>query len=166
MYQRHIFKKLIVDNYMVRTHVLCCTQNKLFKNVNITSYNVQHTNSRNLNVQATIENIVKTQTGIFKGISESIPVSYCQDFIVKVHAITGLPWWASIIFTTIVLRSSITLPLAIYQNYILAKVNNLSTEINHIVKELKKETTIAMKNYNWTEKYARAVYNRSVSLIL
>jgi hypothetical protein len=33
-----------------------------------------------------------------------------------------------------------------------------------IVKELKKETVVAIKKFNWTEKQARVVYNRSVSI--
>jgi hypothetical protein len=34
-----------------------------------------------------------------------------------------------------------------------------------IVKELKKETAVAMKKFNWTENQARKIYNRSVSIM-
>ncbi|KAJ9578456.1 hypothetical protein L9F63_005326 [Diploptera punctata] len=70
---------------------------------------------------------------------------------------------ATIILTTVFVRSVITLPLAVYQNYILAKVENLQlVEMPEIVKELKRETAIAMKQFNWTEKEARMIYNRSL----
>ena len=35
-----------------------------------------------------------------------------------------------------------------------------------IVKELKKETAVAIKQFNWTEDQARKMYNHSVSLML
>lgn len=128
--------------------------------LNITSHNFDQKNYFSL--KDTIESIVKTQAGIIKSISESTPVSYVQDFVVNFHSFTGLPWWASLICMTIFLRSCITFPFAIHQNYIMAKIENLKLEMPALVEELKKETTIAVKKFGWTEQQAKAVYYRSV----
>lgn len=119
---------------------------------------------RNFSLQSTIESVVKTQSGIFKSISESVPVSYAQEFVLNIHSYTGLPWWASIIITTVVLRTFVTVPLALYQNYILARVENLGQEMPEIVKELKKEMAIAIRKFNWDERTAKIMFTRSVCI--
>nr|BAM18311.1 cytochrome oxidase biogenesis protein [Papilio xuthus] len=55
-----------------------------------------------------------------------------------------------------------TLPLTVYQNYILAKVENISLELKDLVNELKKETAIARKAYNLTDKQTVILYKRSL----
>lgn len=122
--------------------------------------------NRHFSVQSSIESLAKTQTGIFKTLSESTPVEYMQKFLIAFHDTSGLPWWATIICTAVLLRTTVTLPLAVYQYYILAKLENLRLEMPAIVEELKKETAMAIKLYNWDEKMARITFNRSVSEIL
>jgi inner membrane protein COX18 len=117
---------------------------------------------RNFSFQSTIDSIAKSQTGIFKTLSESTPVEYCQNFLLTIHDTTGLPWWATVICTTVMLRSCVTVPLAIYQSYIVAKLENVKLEMDEIAKELKKETSIAVKMYNWDERTARIAFKRSI----
>ncbi|KAK3860312.1 hypothetical protein Pcinc_033627 [Petrolisthes cinctipes] len=81
------------------------------------------------------------------------------------HNYTHLPWWASIILSTILMRGLLTFPLAVFQQYIMAKVENLKPEMEELVKELKKEMAVAIKKYNWDLKYARNVYSRSAQKI-
>lgn len=126
-------------------------------------YNV-YSGSRPFSLQSSIESLIRTQTGIFKSISESAPVDLFQTCMVTIHDTAGLPWWATIICTTIALRTIITLPLAMYQNYILAKFENLHLEMPDIVKELRKETAVAIKMFNWDDKTAKLHYNRAVSI--
>lgn len=57
----------------------------------------------------------ETVTTIWKSISNSTPVAYLQDGLVILHDSTGLPWWATIILSTVALRSIVTLPFTIYQ---------------------------------------------------
>lgn len=66
---------------------------------------------------STIDTIVETKTtsGIFKIISESTPVKITQDSLLWMHDYTGLPWWSIIVLTTIMMRATITVPLALYQ---------------------------------------------------
>lgn len=100
---------------------------------------------------------------IYQSISESIPIAYLQQTLVYVHDSSGLPWWASIILSTILFRSLVTLPLIIYQYKIVARLQNLKFEMSAIVNELKKEATLAMKQLKLTEEQTRLLYNRSVS---
>ena len=44
-----------------------------------------------------------------------------ESFLQEVHNFTHLPWWAVILLSTGILRSVITLPLAVHQNKIIAK---------------------------------------------
>lgn len=135
---------------------LCSVSGALFK---AHSFNER---KRNFSLQSSVESIIKTQTGIFRTISESTPVEYLQNFVVSVHDISGLPWWATVMCTTVLLRSSVTVPLAIYQNYILGKVHHIQLELGELVKELRKEVAIAVKQYKWDEKTARYHFKRSV----
>ncbi len=95
-------------------------------------------------------------------ISNSTPVAYFQQGLVNLHDITGLPWWATIILSTILLRSCITVPLTIYQNKIVARIELISMEMPDIVKQLKIEASQAKHLYNWTDKQTSNVFQRSV----
>lgn len=120
-------------------------------------------NRRNYSLQTSVESAVKTQSGIFQSISESAVVQCAQKVLLNFHETTGLPWWATIICTTVAMRTTVTVPLAIYQQYILAKVENLNLEMPGVAKELKKEVAIAVKMYGWDERTAKIHYRRSVS---
>lgn len=54
-------------------------------------------------------------TGIFRTLSESVPVKIAQDSLLWMHDYTGLPWWSVIVLTTIVMRTTVTVPLSLYQ---------------------------------------------------
>ncbi|XP_030751424.1 cytochrome c oxidase assembly protein COX18, mitochondrial [Sitophilus oryzae] len=128
----------------------------------LTFHGLNLSQKRSYSVQSSIESFAQTQSGIFKLLSESPPVEYCQKFLLSIHDITGLPWWASIICSTVLVRTTITLPLAVYQQYILAKLENLKLELPDLVKELKKETAIAVRLYGWDEPTARRAYYKSL----
>jgi hypothetical protein len=53
--------------------------------------------------------------GIFKTLSESMPVKVAQDSLMWFHDSTGLPWWSVIILGTIMMRTMVILPLSLYQ---------------------------------------------------
>ncbi|XP_018785475.1 PREDICTED: mitochondrial inner membrane protein COX18 [Bactrocera latifrons] len=101
-------------------------------------------------------------TGIWHTLSQSTPVAYIQDTLTTIHDYSGLTWWSSIVVSTILFRTVITLPLAIYQHKIMARLELLALEMPPIVAGLKKEAAVAMKKFNWTEKQTRLVYNRSL----
>lgn len=85
-----------------------------------TYYGSQYYNSKRYLSNVSIDSIAKDQvqmqfSGIFKAISESAPVKITQDSLLLVHDYTGLPWWSVIILTTIMMRTTVTLPLFLYQ---------------------------------------------------
>ncbi|KAI8436888.1 hypothetical protein MSG28_010330 [Choristoneura fumiferana] len=108
------------------------------------------------------EGFVQWQGQTYASISNSSLVHLMQDGLLYVHDTTGLPWWATIITSTVLLRSFMTLPLTIYTNLILAKVENISLELKDLVEELKRETAMAKKMYKLTNKQAIILYKRSL----
>lgn len=99
----------------------------------------------------------------YQSVSSSTPVAYMQQGLVEIHDFSGLPWWASIIATTFLFRTIVTLPLAIYQHKIAARLEKISLEMPPIIEELKKEAAMAMRKFKWTEAQTKVVYQRSVS---
>nr|XP_024215608.1 cytochrome c oxidase assembly protein COX18, mitochondrial isoform X2 [Halyomorpha halys] len=103
-----------------------------------------------------------------------IQQNYCLDMvispereiyqrIISVHDTTGLPWWGTVIFTTIMLRALITLPLAAYQASIVAKIENISVlEMPDVAKELQRETTLKARQLKWTAPKANMYYKRNL----
>lgn len=68
--------------------------------------------------------------GWYEALATSAPVRGAEDVLLAAHGATGLPWWASILLTTVALRGAVTLPLAAYQHYILAKLGGKSETRN------------------------------------
>lgn len=52
-------------------------------------------------------------------------IHLAEGFFQTVHHYSHLPWWAVIAFSTIILRSLVTLPFAVHQNKIIAKMELL-----------------------------------------
>lgn len=109
-----------------------------------------------------MEGIVQWQQEMYTSISSSRIVNFVQDGLLSYHEITGLSWWATIVTSTILIRAFTTLPLTVYQNSILAKVENISMELNNLVNELKRETAMAQKAYKLTDKQTVSLYKRSL----
>lgn len=95
-------------------------------------------------------------------VSNSPPVHFMQDSLTQLHDVSGLPWWSSIIVSTIIIRGAITFPLAVHQAKNLTKFEKVTEEMPALVKELKVETAHAMKKFKWNEKQARIMYNHSL----
>ena len=52
-------------------------------------------------------------------------IHVAENYFQTLHSLTHMPWWAVILTSTVALRSCITLPLAVYQNRIIAKMELL-----------------------------------------
>uniref|UniRef100_UPI00398F7822 cytochrome c oxidase assembly protein COX18, mitochondrial isoform X1 n=2 Tax=Pristiophorus japonicus TaxID=55135 RepID=UPI00398F7822 len=104
--------------------------------------------------------------GWYESFADSAPVHLTQDLLTNVQQATGLPWWASIICTTVALRASVTLPLAVYQMYIIAKVENLQLEIAEFAKQLRYEVSVRAKQVGWSEKVARFHFRKNLRRII
>lgn len=101
-------------------------------------------------------------TSLWITISNSTPVAYFQHGLFTLHDVTGLPWWATILLSTVLLRTCITVPLTIYQNKIVARIELISMEMPDIVKQLKVEASQAQNLFGWTEQQTKNVFKRSV----
>lgn len=62
--------------------------------------------------------------GWYGCLSNAAPVHLCEEFLVNLQQVSGLPWWLSIVVSTMTVRTLITLPLAAYQMVIIAKVSD------------------------------------------
>lgn len=63
--------------------------------------------------------------GWYEALAASAPVRTAEEVLLGAQEATGLPWWSNIILSTVALRGAVTLPLAAYQHYILAKVRGV-----------------------------------------
>lgn len=161
-----LFKNTYKLNF--RNYSVLCNNN-----TDIRQYEVVPVNSKLLRINQTfpivcqhrkfsVEGFVKWQQETYASISNSQLVNFMQDGLLSYHEITGLSWWSTIVTSTILIRALTTLPLTVYQNYILAKVENISVEFKDIVNELKKEAAMAKKGYKLTDKQTMVLYKRSL----
>ncbi len=77
---------------------------------------------------------VATEPSGYEYILASRPVHLAQTVFEQCHNLTGLPWWGTIILTTVGMRLILTLPLAVYSKHIAAKVEKLQPEIQTLAK--------------------------------
>ncbi|XP_070544822.1 cytochrome c oxidase assembly protein COX18, mitochondrial-like [Ptychodera flava] len=89
---------------------------------------------------------------------DSPPIAFAQQVLETGHDITHLPWWANIVATTVALRGTITLPFAVYQQYIMAKLELLQPEMKAYAMRLKKYVVDKQKTQNWTERRSKIFF--------
>ncbi|XP_009289575.2 cytochrome c oxidase assembly protein COX18, mitochondrial isoform X2 [Danio rerio] len=102
----------------------------------------------------------------YESVADSAPVHQAEQLLLSVQQLTGLPWWSSIICTTLALRCSITLPLAIYQAHIIAKIEALQKEIAAFAQQLRFEISVRAKEKNWTEQTCRFHFKKNLRRIV
>ncbi|KAI7899855.1 membrane insertase OXA1/ALB3/YidC, partial [Cokeromyces recurvatus] len=91
-----------------------------------------------------------------------------ESFLYTVHD-AGLPWWATIIASTLLLRSTMTLPIAIYQQRSLGKMINLAPIIQSWAEtfktQLAKESSAKGWNYQRYQSELQKQYRKKVNSI-
>lgn len=65
-----------------------------------------------------------------------------------VHTLTHLPWWAVVVTSTVVLRSLLTLPLAVYQSRVLAKMELLLPTLKEYQEAVKHNVIVKCRRAN------------------
>jgi inner membrane protein COX18 len=65
-----------------------------------------------------------------------------------VHSFTHLPWWGVVITVTVVLRSVLTLPLAIHQNRVIAKMELLLPTLKEYQEAVKHNVIVKCRRAN------------------
>lgn len=88
------------------------------------------------------------------------PVYALQVFLETVHSWTHLPWWAVIVGSTIALRSIVTVPLAIYQNKLLAEIELRQPTISMMTEALKHRVVGECRRSNIPPEEAERQYSR------
>lgn len=152
------YEKSIKPSYPRQSRKLLCG----ISAVNLHHQPLQNILSRHHSRNFSTQPFVEFTQRLYIGISESKLVAIFQDLLLTVHSTTGLPWWATIIITSVLVRSAITLPLSIYQNYIIAKVENLTLEMPNIAKEVHAETARAKQYFDWTEEKASFTFKKAM----
>ncbi|KAJ8397837.1 hypothetical protein AAFF_G00435260 [Aldrovandia affinis] len=104
--------------------------------------------------------------GWYESVADSTPVHLTEQLLVSVQHATGLPWWASVICTTLAMRTVVTLPLGAYQMVIIAKVEALQAEIAELAKRLRYEVSVRAKQQGWTEKACRYHFKKNLRRIV
>lgn len=121
------------------------------------------TNTANNYTQRRHNSYMTTVSSIYASISNSTPVYHIQSTLIEIHDASGLPWWSSIVISTILLRTAVTLPLTIYANKMTDRLQKINTkDMPALVEELKRETNLAVCQFKLTKPQAEAVYNRSL----
>jgi len=89
------------------------------------------------------------------------PVHYIEDSLASVHDTMGLPWWATIILSTGVMRLMLTMPAHITQQKVMAKRYVMSEEMRtEILPALQKMTDRQVMVNKWSKKKAEKSYRR------
>lgn len=109
---------------------------------------------------------IESITNLWITVSNSTPVAYFQQGLISFHDLSGMPWWATVVVSTILLRTVITIPLAVYQKKIMVRLELIGEELPAIQKELQREAAIGMHKFNWSKKETARIYSRSVRLLL
>ncbi|KAI7801655.1 cytochrome c oxidase assembly protein COX18, mitochondrial [Triplophysa rosa] len=110
--------------------------------------------------------VTTDRPGWYASIAESTPVCLTEQLLVSTQQITGLPWWASIMCTTLALRTAVTLPLGIYQTIIIAKVEALQKEIAVLAHQLRFEISVKAKEKGWSERTCKFHFKKNLRRIV
>ncbi|RGB44111.1 60Kd inner membrane protein [Rhizophagus diaphanus] len=116
---------------------------------------------RNISSTSTNSNTNEIVDFSFPSIADTLPenlptndvnsiISFNQSILEFIHNSTVLPWWATILISTILLRTFLTLPIAIIQQKNGAKILSLQPQIMEIFERLKHEVVREVKKRNGT----------------
>lgn len=104
--------------------------------------------------------------GWYSSVAHSAPVHLSEDFLVHLQQVSGLPWWLSIVVSTMFVRTLVTLPLAAYQMVIISKVEALQEEISELAKRLRYEVSVRARERGWTDKQSRFQFQKNLRRIV
>ncbi|XP_033114191.1 cytochrome c oxidase assembly protein COX18, mitochondrial-like [Anneissia japonica] len=91
------------------------------------------------------------------------PVETCYELLENFHDMYGLPWWFTIVASTFALRFAVIMPLAIMQQRVMAKIENVQIEINTYAEQLKQKTAVTAKENGWSQRKMANVYSNQIS---
>ncbi|XP_053979805.1 cytochrome c oxidase assembly protein COX18, mitochondrial isoform X1 [Hylaeus volcanicus] len=165
-YTSKILKTSVQRTYLPMLNgLLCCKSNTILARANsVNNYpaTINAIRQFSSSTPSVVDQAIVYNNGIIRSISESFPIECIMDALRAIHHSTGLPWWLTIILTTVLSRTCITLPLTIHQHQIMAKIENLQIEMKAVADRLKMETKMAVATVGWSSAHATSVYNNSI----
>lgn len=81
------------------------------------------------------------------------------------HNLSHLPWWAVVIAATIILRTLLTLPLAVYQNRVFAKMELLIPTLKEYQEAVKHNVIVKCRRANLPVEEANRQFKIEVNII-
>ena len=90
-------------------------------------------------------------------------IHVAEHFFEGIHHYTYLPWWAVIVCSTVVFRSMLTLPLAVYQNKIIAKMELLFPTLKEYQEAVKHNIIVKARQAGMTHTEANRWIMKEVS---
>ncbi|XP_022658384.1 mitochondrial inner membrane protein COX18-like isoform X2 [Varroa destructor] len=100
----------------------------------------------------------------YENICHSDIVKFAENSLINVHDSIGLPWWACIAVSTLGLRITTSLPLAVYSQYISAKLANLEPEALELKEKLLYQVKLAERKYGLSNAVAKATFNHTLKV--
>ncbi|XP_051160320.1 cytochrome c oxidase assembly protein COX18, mitochondrial-like [Leptopilina boulardi] len=100
-----------------------------------------------------------------KDISESPLVNYCQEYLQFLHNYTGLPWWATIVLSSVILKTIFYFPLSLQQRRCLIALDNVQQKFNISMELIKEEIKISMKKFGWPMDFAKSRYQDMIKVV-
>ncbi|XP_071953689.1 cytochrome c oxidase assembly protein COX18, mitochondrial-like [Antedon mediterranea] len=91
------------------------------------------------------------------------PVETFYELLEKLHDGYGIPWWLTIIASTVMLRTFFILPFAVLQQKVMAKIESTQIEINTYAEHLKQQTAVRAKESGWSQRQMADVYSEQIS---
>ncbi|XP_070544946.1 cytochrome c oxidase assembly protein COX18, mitochondrial-like [Ptychodera flava] len=88
------------------------------------------------------------------------------EFVDYIHLSSNLPWWLTIIASTVAMRTLLHLPLGIMTQRVRAKMENIQPKINGHVEVLRQNLEIEAKEKKWRESYKAKEYEKGVRQIV
>nr|XP_054773858.1 cytochrome c oxidase assembly protein COX18, mitochondrial-like [Lytechinus pictus] len=94
------------------------------------------------------------------------PTEKCYELLEYIHDNAGLPWWLTILATTILLRGVVVFPFAVWQQMIFARIENAQPMINAYVEQIKQQLAILAKEKGWSQRHMAKVFTTEVRMLV
>ena len=95
--------------------------------------------------------------------SPSVVIHSAEKVLDVFHDYSHLPWWMVITLTTFTLRTIITLPLAVHQNKIIAKMELLKPTIKEYQEAVKHNVIVKCRRANLPVEEANRILMKEVN---
>lgn len=94
------------------------------------------------------------------------PTEKCYELLEYIRDSAGMPWWLTILATTILFRGAIVFPFAVWQQIIFARIENAQPMINAYVEQIKQQLAILAKEKGWSQRKMAKVFSSEVRMLV